>query len=89
MLRAPKYFSINFFWFTSQFVSISDQCEFGEVLSLKLGKRNNSLRCLMHCISNYNCSIMSRAKSRASVDTCGDCGLQGELKFSEFNSILT
>lgn len=31
---------------------------------------------MQSCISS-NCSIMSRGKSRASVDTCGDCGLQG------------
>lgn len=31
---------------------------------------------------------MSRAKSRASIDTCGDCGLQGELESIEFNLIL-
>lgn len=31
---------------------------------------------------------MSRAKSRASIDTCGDCGLQGELIFHEIHSIL-
>lgn len=39
---------------------------------------------MQSCISS-NCSIMSRGKSRASVDTCGDCGLQGESTWLEFS----
>lgn len=35
----------------------------------------------MCCIPEDNCIIMSRAKSRGSVDTCGDCGLQGLYTF--------
>lgn len=34
----------------------------------------------MCCIPDNSCTIMSRAKSRGVVDTCGDCGLQGLIE---------
>lgn len=52
-----------------------------------ISRRNNkekiisSIGWFMCCIPDYNCVLMSRAKSRGSVDTCGDCGLQGMVEF--------